>query len=190
MESNAAYWLWSFSFLNILKTKCNRVQERAFFFTLSCTLSCAVFKISKKKKLHTHQKCFRNNLRFFTNECTHLFKKSRFVPQGPQMQRNSSVTLHVSPKNPISAEKNYFFKNPNFAPKFFSSVVWSKKNWSYTFSKWISWQFSSNWLFQRNVDSDLERAQTSEHCYNKFHLYNFKIIFLLDFSFCPLNLIW
>ena len=47
-------------------------------------------------------------------------------------------------------------------PKFFLLVVWTKTNWSYTFSKWISWQISSNWLFQRNVDSDLEKAQTSE----------------------------
>ena len=62
--------------------------------------------------------------------------------------------------------KSNFFKNPNFAPKNFSWVVWSKTNWSYTFSKWISWQISSNWLFQRNVDSDLEKAQTSEPCYN------------------------
>ena len=46
-------------------------------------------------------------------------------------------------------------------------IFWSKTNWSYTFSKCISWQISSNWLFQRNVDSDLERAQTSEHCYTK-----------------------
>ena len=51
------------------------------------------------------------------------------------------------------------------APKFFSWVLWSKTNWSYTFLNWISWQFSSNWLFQINADSDLERAQTSEHCY-------------------------
>ena len=61
------------------------------------------------------------------------------------MESNAAVTLH-------------------FPPKLFSWVVWSKTNWSYTFSKWISWQISSNWLFQRNVDSDLERAQTSEHC--------------------------
>ena len=65
--------------------------------------------------------------------------------------------------------ENDFFLNPNFAPKFFSWVVWSKTNWSYTFSKWISWQFSSNWLFQINVDFDLERAQTSEHCFSLFY---------------------
>ena len=52
-----------------------------------------------------------------------------------------------------------------FCPKFFSWVVWSKTNWSYMFSKWISGQISSNWLFQLNVDSDLERAETSEHCF-------------------------
>ena len=38
------------------------------------------------------------------------------------------------------------------------------------FSKWISWKISSNWLFQRNVGSDLERAQTSEHCCIKLKL--------------------
>ena len=43
----------------------------------------------------------------------------------------------------------------------------AKTKWSYTFSKWISWQISLNWLFQRNVDSDLEKAQTSEPWYKK-----------------------
>ena len=28
----------------------------------------------------------------------------------------------------------------------------------------ISWKISSNWFFQRNVGSDVERAQTSEDC--------------------------
>ena len=50
---------------------------------------------------------------------------------------------------------NNFCKNSNFAPTFFSWGVWSIRNWSYTLSKWISWQISSNWLFQRNLDSDL-----------------------------------
>ena len=38
-----------------------------------------------------------------------------------KMERYSSVTLLVSPKNPISAEKLkiMFFKNPNFSPFFF-----------------------------------------------------------------------
>ena len=41
------------------------------------------------------------------------------------MQRYSSVTLHVSPKNPISAEKlkKTFCKNPNF---FLSGLVQNK----------------------------------------------------------------
>ena len=43
-------------FLNILKTKCNSVRERAFF-TLSRTLLHLVFEIYKQtKKLHIDQK--------------------------------------------------------------------------------------------------------------------------------------
>ena len=81
-----------------------------------------------------------------------------------KMQRYSSITLYISPKNPISTEKLIitFSKIQILPPIFFPE---SKTNWSNTFSKWISWQFSSNWLFQINVDSDLERAQTSEHCF-------------------------
>ena len=62
-----------FLFLNILKTKCNRVRERAFF-TLSRTLSCVVFKIFKKKNFTLIKSAFVNNWRFFTNKCTHLLK--------------------------------------------------------------------------------------------------------------------
>ena len=43
-------------------------------------------------------------------------------------------------------------------------MIWSEINWSYTFSKWILWQISSNRLFQRSLGSNLERAQTSELC--------------------------
>ena len=82
-----------FFFLNILKTKCNSVRERAFF-TLSRTLLCVVFKIFKKKNFTIIKSAFVNNLRFFTNKCTHLLKTSNFGPQGPQ---NGALQQRYSP---------------------------------------------------------------------------------------------
>ena len=97
-----------------------------------------------------------------------------------KMQRYSSVTVHVSPKNPISAKKlKITFSKIQNLPEIFSSLVWSKKSWSYTFLKWISWQFSSKWLFQINLDSNLERAQTSEHCFKKIE---FSVVRVRDYS--------
>ena len=84
----------------------------------------------------------------------------------------SSVTMYVSPKNPISKEKMLITsKKTNKSFKQISGVLWSKKMYSYMFLEGISWQISSNWLFQRNVVSDLERAQTSDHCY--MYLYDY-----------------
>ena len=84
-----------------------------------------------------------------------------------KMQRYSSITLHAQ-KTQFQRRngKKNFCKNPNLAPKFFflSGLVQNKLK-LYVW-KWISWQISSNWLFQRNVDSDLQRAQTSEHCFS------------------------
>ena len=81
-----------FFLLNILKTKCNRVRERAYF-TLSFTLTCVVFKIFKKK-----------NFTFINS--AYIFSKQVILDRKVlKMQRYSSVTLHVSPKKPISAEK-------------------------------------------------------------------------------------
>ena len=57
-------------------------------------------------------------------------------------------------------------------------MIWSKTNWSYTFLEWISWQISSNWLFQWYVGSDLERVQTSEHCFSNFKLVAASYFFL------------
>ena len=81
-----------------------------------------------------------------------------------KFKRFSSVTRNVSVKHPILNQNliQKSAKNEKCPPIFFSWVIWAKTNWSYTFSKWISWQISSKWLFQRNVDSDLEKAQTSE----------------------------
>ena len=85
-----------FFFLNILKTKCNSVRERAFL-TLSRTLLCVVFKIFKKEKLCIHQKCFFKQFGiFFINECTHLFKTSNVGPQGPQ---NAALLSMLVQKN-------------------------------------------------------------------------------------------
>ena len=89
-----------------------------------------------------------------------------------KFKRFSSVTRNVSVKHPI-LNLNLFQKPAKIEkcpPKFFSWVVWTKTNWSYTFLKWISWQISSNWLFQRNMDSDLEKAQTSEPWYMCFSI--------------------
>ena len=90
--------------LNILKTKCNSVQEREFL-TVSRTLLCVVFKIFKKKNFTFIKRSFLNNLRLFTNKCTHLLKTSNCRPQGPQNAALQQRFLHVSPNNPISAEK-------------------------------------------------------------------------------------
>ena len=81
------------------------------------------------------------------------------------MKRYCIVTLHVSQKNPISREKLKIISTKiqiSIQNVFLSDL--DKKNFSYTFSKWISWQINLNLFFQRNVGSDLERAQTSEHC--------------------------
>ena len=109
-----------FFFLNILKTKCNSVRERAFF-NLSRTLLCVVFKIFKKKNFIFIKSAFLYNLIFFTNECTHLLKQVIMDHKVLKMQRNSSVTLHVSPKKPISAKKlKITFAKIQFVPqKFF-----------------------------------------------------------------------
>ena len=85
-----------------------------------------------------------------------------------KFKRFSSITQNVSAKHPI-LNQNLIqkpAKNEKCPPKIFSWVIWTKTHWSYTFSKWISWQISSNWLFQRNVDSNLEKAQTSEPCFS------------------------
>ena len=108
-----------------------------------------------------------NNLRFFINKYTQLLKTSHLWPQVYQIvawqQRYSPCkSKKLNFKREI---ENNFIKNPNFRSEFFSWVIWSKRNWSYAFSKWNLWQITSNWLFQRNVGSDLERAQKSEHCY-------------------------
>ena len=116
-----------FFFLNILKTKCNRVRERAFF-TLSRTLSCVVFKIFKKKNFTFINSAFVNNLRFFINKCIHLLKTRNFDRKVLKMQRYSSVTLHVSPKNPISAEKlKITFSEIQIQPRNFVPEVFGPK---------------------------------------------------------------
>ena len=115
--------------LNVFLPPHDRVRE-SVKNALSRTLLHLVFKIFKKKNFTHIKSDFVNNLIFFTNKCTHLLKTSNFEPQGPQMQRYSSVTLHVSPKNPISAKKKKitFSKIQILAKFFFFWVVWSKTN--------------------------------------------------------------
>ena len=112
-------------------------------------------------------------MRFFINKNTRLLKASNFWQQGLQ---NESIQQPYSPcrskKLNFKGEiENNFHKNLNFHSKFFPLVIWSKKNWRYTLSGWISWQITSNWWFLRNVDSDLVRAQTSGDCFiPSFHI--------------------
>ena len=126
------YLLQVSNMVNILNTKCNSVRERAFF-TLSRTLLCVVFKIIKKKNFTFIKSSFINHLRFFTKKCTHLLKHVILNRKVLKMQRYSSVTLHVSPKKPISAEK-LKITNPKFCPKnFFLSGLVKKKLKLYVF---------------------------------------------------------
>ena len=103
-----------FFFLNILKTKCNSVRK-GVINALSCTLWCLVF-IKFKKKNFTFIKSTCLN-----NECTHI-KKGIFYRKVFKLQHYSSVTLHVSTKNPISEVKKKIPSkiNPNCASTFFS----------------------------------------------------------------------
>ena len=94
----------NFFFINILKTTHDRVQE-SVKNALSRTLLHLVFKIFRKKNITIIKSAFLNNLRFFTNKCTHLLRTSNFGLQGPQ---NAALQQRYSPcqsKNSISAEK-------------------------------------------------------------------------------------
>ena len=82
-----------FFFLNILKTTHNSVRERVKN-ALSRTLLHLVFKIFKKKNFTFIKSAFLNNLRFFTNKCTHIFETSNFGPEGPQ---NGALQQRYSP---------------------------------------------------------------------------------------------
>ena len=90
--------IWSLSMCGSMYGQITHNSER--------TLLNLIFKIFKRKNFTFIKSAFLNNLRFFTNEYTHLVKKKvNFYRKVFKMQRYSSVTLHVSPKNPISAKK-------------------------------------------------------------------------------------
>ena len=57
-----------------------------------------------KEKLHIHQKCFYKQFEIFHQQMHTSLKKKNLNRKVLKIQRYSSVTLHVSPKNPISAE--------------------------------------------------------------------------------------
>ena len=81
------------------------------------------------------------------------------------MQRYKSVTLHVSPKNPISAKKKKitFSKIQIWPRNFFPEWFGTKQIEAMRFKN----EFHDNSAqtdCSKDVDSDLERAQTSEHC--------------------------
>ena len=56
----------------------------------------------KKKKIPFLKDSLLNNLRIFTNECTHILKQVIVYRKVFKFQRDSSVTFHVSPKTPNS----------------------------------------------------------------------------------------
>ena len=153
-----------FFFLNILKTTHDRVQE-SVKNALSRTLLHLVFKIFKKKNFKFTNSAFVKNLIFFINKCTHLLKTSNFGPQGLQMQRYSSVTLHVSPKIPISAEKlKITFSKIQILPQnFFPEWFGPKQMEAIRFLNGFHDNSAQTECSKKKVDSDL-RAQTSEHC--------------------------
>ena len=86
------------------------------------------------------------------------------------MKRYSSVTLQVSPKNPISEEKlKITSPKIKISPqKKFPEWFGHKEIERICFWK-SNMKNSSNWFFQRNVGFDLKRAQTSEHCFRLTH---------------------
>ena len=82
---NQAIWIkQKFRFLNILKTKCNSVQERVKY-ALSRTLLHLVFKIFKKINFTLIQSAELKFFSFFTNKGAHIFQKSNLLPQGLQI---------------------------------------------------------------------------------------------------------
>ena len=78
-----------------------------------------------------------NHLRFFLAHVHVFLKVIIFNSNVFKLQRDSSATLNVSPKTPISTEIGVFNfqKNPSFASKNLSWVNWSKRNWTCTFLK-------------------------------------------------------
>ena len=97
-------------------------------------------------------------------------------------QRDSSVPLHVSPKNPISEEKKKITstKIKISPPKKNSWVICAIKKLNIYVFESLTWKISSNWFFQRNVCFKLERAQTSIHCFRvKKKGPHFHLIFIL-----------
>ena len=134
------------------------------------TLSCKLYAFVSKYFFFFNSrwsKVLKTTIWDYILKNSHIFSKFIILDcKVFKLERFSSVTQNVSVKHPI-LNLNLFQKPAKIEkcpPKKNSWVIWTKTNWSYTFSKWISWQISSNWLFQRNLDSDLERAQTSEHC--------------------------
>ena len=82
-------------------TKCHSVRERVKN-AFSRKMFNLVLKIFKNKTFTLMKSTNWNNLRFFTNTCTHLFKQILFDSKFFKLQRYSSVTLSLSPKIPIS----------------------------------------------------------------------------------------
>ena len=114
-------------------------------FLPTVTLSC--------KKNHIDQKYLSKLLEIFNQQNTHVFsKKVIFYREVFKMNRYSSVSIPVSPKNPISREKLKITSTQihiSFKKRKEIWVIWSKTNWSYMFLDGFPWQISSNWFFQK-----------------------------------------
>ena len=106
-------------------------------------------------------------MRFFINKCTYLLTTSEFWPQVLQMSALQQLYFPFKPQNPnIRGAKNKFTSTKiQILPwKYFPEWFGHKTIKPIGFPKY----FMKNQLklfFQRYVSFDLERAQTSEHCY-------------------------
>ena len=85
-----------------------------------------------------------------------------------KLQRDISVSLNVSPKTPISGgSKKMTSTKIKISPqKKFTDWFGHTTIEPFLFGS-HAWPISSNWSFQRNVGFNLERAQTSEHCFTQ-----------------------
>ena len=130
-----------------------RLKKKPFLHTVTLSL-----KNIKKEKLHIDQKYLKEPFEiFFTNKCTHLLKTSNLWPKGVQIAAWEQCYSPCWSQNPNlrGVIENYFHKKTNLVIKPLNLFVFGS----------LAWQISSKWSFQRNVGLDLERAQTSEHCY-------------------------
>ena len=132
------------------------------FFT-HCALMSKYFIL---KTSHWSKVLNEKKLDFFLAYIHVFLKIISFNSKVLKSQPDSSITLHVSLKTPISADKLkitstkiQMLSQQNF-PEWFG-----QKKLNLNVFESILWKISLNWGFQRNLYSDIERAQPFEHCY-------------------------